>query len=736
MKIPRCMLCLVLFFTAFSAAALAQAPFTLEQILSSPFPDGLVASSSGRIAWFVNAKGVRNIWIADGPDYASPTAARQVTHYTEDDGQAIASLRITADGKTLVYVRGSEASGEGVIANPGSMATALKQRVWAVSAEGGDPRSLGEMGCTDEGCEDVQLSPDGKWAVWAAKKQLWLAAVAVYQPLPHKSKYLIYRDKNPPPAVEITQLRGNNQQPKWSPDGMSIAFVSDRGDHSWIAVRDVSSTDPPHFTQLGTGSAHYLAPTTSRDSSPRWSPDGKHVAFLRQPGTTRDDAMIPILPQPWAIWVSDVGTDEGKEIWHSGTADNDSFPGLTADGSFFWTADDRIVFASEQDGQNHLYAIPAAGGQATLLTPGAFDVEQATLSRDRRSVIYTSNQDDIERRHIWRVAAAGGTPQAVTKGESAEWSPVEAGTADKSQIVCLGSTATTPAMPLAISASGERAMIAASTLPQDFPKTLVTPQTVTFPSEDGLTIHGQLFSPPAGKSNGAGIIFTHGGPIRQMMPAFHYFGYYHNAYAMNQYLASRGYTVLSVNYRLGIMYGRAFREVKDGGWRGSSEYKDVIAGAHYLQKVPGIDAKKIGLWGGSYGGLLTALGLARNSDIFAAGVDFHGVHDWSAYVGAELRPDRPAAPDAKEARELARKSSPVADANHWTSPVLFIHGDDDRNVEFSQTVDLAERLRRRGGVVFEELIFPDEIHDFLLHKSWIKAYGATAEFFDRKLLGR
>jgi dipeptidyl aminopeptidase/acylaminoacyl peptidase len=215
-----------------------------------------------------------------------------------------------------------------------------------------------------------------------------------------------------------------------------------------------------------------------------------------------------------------------------------------------------------------------------------------------------------------------------------------------------------------------------------------------------------------------------------MMLGFHYMDYYHNAYAMNQYLATQGYVVLSVNYRLGIMYGRAFREPANACWRGASEYKDIVAGARYLQSLPIVDTKKIGLWGGSYGGFLTALGLARNSDLFAAGVDLHGVHDWSVFL--PRWDNRPAAPDAKEAEKLAFESSPDAAIATWKSPVLLIQGDDDRNVPFGQTVDLAQRLRE-AHLRYEELVFPDEIHGFLMWKSWIRAYAATAEFFDRTL---
>jgi dipeptidyl aminopeptidase/acylaminoacyl peptidase len=278
-------------------------------------------------------------------------------------------------------------------------------------------------------------------------------------------------------------------------------------------------------------------------------------------------------------------------------------------------------------------------------------------------------------------------------------------------------------------------MIAKQTLPSDFPSAaLVTPQQVVFRSEDGLTLHGQLFLPRNLQEKVPGLVFVHGGPIRQMVLGFHYMDYYHNAYAKNQYLASRGYAVLSVNYRLGVMYGRAFREAPNSVWRGASEYKDVVAAGQYLQSLPEVDGHKIGLWGGSYGGFLTAMGLARDSTLFKAGVDYHGVHDWSVFLterpyfgNLALKP-----PDQEAAVKLAWESSPDAYMSTWTSPVLLIHGDDDRNVPFTQTVDLVQRLRAQH-VGFEEMIFPDEIHGFLMWKTWIKAYGATADFFDRTL---
>jgi dipeptidyl aminopeptidase/acylaminoacyl peptidase len=252
------------------------------------------------------------------------------------------------------------------------------------------------------------------------------------------------------------------------------------------------------------------------------------------------------------------------------------------------------------------------------------------------------------------------------------------------------------------------------------------PQPVTFHSGDGLEIHSQLFLPrnlKPGEKRPA-LIFLHGGPMRQMLLGWHYMYYYANAYAMNQYLANRGYVVLAINYRSGIGYGRAFREALNRAGRGASEYQDVVAAGKYLQSRGDVDAKHVGLWGGSYGGYLTALGLGRNSDVFAAGADFHGVHDWPAdnWEGKHIPPDLV---------KLAHESSPVSTVSTWKSPVLFIHADDDRNVMFSQTVDLVARLRAQG-VSIEQLVLPDEVHDFLLNRNWLKAYQATSDFFDRQ----
>src|SRR4029077_13640786 len=260
--------------------------------------------------------------------------------------------------------------------------------------------------------------------------------------------------------------------------------------------------------------------------------------------------------------------------------------------------------------------------------------------------------------------------------------------------------------------------------PADFPaNAMVTPQQVILSAVDGMQIHAQLFL-PRNAGDGArhpALCFFHGGSRRQMLLGWHYMFYYSNAYAMNQYLASRGYIVLAVNYRSGIGYGMEFREALDYGAAGASEFNDVEGAGLYLRTRADVDPARIGLWGGSYGGYLTALGLARASNLFAAGVDFHGVHDWSTRIVGN--------PDVAR---TAFESSPMASVRTWRSPVLLIHGYDDRNVNFNETITMANALRQQG-VYFEQLILPDEIHGFLRHASWLRGYHAAVDFFKRKL---
>lgn len=349
-----------------------------------------------------------------------------------------------------------------------------------------------------------------------------------------------------------------------------------------------------------------------------------------------------------------------------------------------------------------------------------------TLGPDRRRIVLASNQGDIDRLHVWTgEAASGRAVAAVPHDDGIEAYP---DVAPDGTIFALRSEAIRQLAPVVLR-DGGWVSLAPAAMPASFPaRDMVVPQSVTFAAKDGLTVHGQLFLPP-GRVSGRrpAIMFFHGGPSRQMLTGFHYMSAYSYMYGLNEYFASKGYVVLSVNYRGGIGYGLEYREAKDFGPGGGSEANDILGAVSYLRGRDDVDARHVGIWGGSYGGLMTALGLARASDAIAVGVDYAGVYDWAsmlAVLGAPIE-------DAK-AKAIAIASSPVATIDRWRSPVLVVHADDDRNVPVQQSTQLIQDLEAHG-VEHDTILMPNEVHDLTRYASWMQLFDATDRYLARYL---
>lgn len=691
--------------------------FTVDQILGFPSPDNLVASPVGStIAWTFNERGVRNIYTASGPGFE----AHRVTAYTQDDGLELTQLAFSHDGKTIVYVRAGDhgnTRGDQPAPNPDGLPVQPKIQIWSVPATGGTPKLIGDG-------DEPSLAPDSDRVVFIRNQnqshQVWIAPL----------------DGSKQPQ-QLFYARGNSGSLAWSPDGKTLAFVSNRTDHSFIGLY---TQDQP---------VRFIAPSTSRDTQPVWSIDGKKIAFLRQPGnggTPRSP--LARVDTPWSVMVAEVpsATAESipaKAVVTSGESPIDPIVQNPGGIGIHWAADDTLVFMSYRDGFPHLYSLqhPGSNSQPRLLTHGSFMVEQFVLTPDRRSIVFSANTgpdpSDIDRRHLYALSLQGTPQHALTSGTGIEWSPVVTA---NGQVAFLNSSAQRPPAAAVVPGIGGGAQIniASNLLSKDYPSSeLATPELVSFRASDGVEAHGQLFKSTAGPARRPAVVYIHGGGPRQMLLGFHNRWEYANDYAANEYLVSRGFIVLSVDYRLSVGYGQAFQFADNTGPRGAEEYRDILAAGKYLQSRSEVDPNRIGVWGASLGGYLTALALARNSDVFAAGVDVHGVEDRLPAVNTTtlahaIVGDGITEADLKKAMQVEFESSPIAAIKTWKSPVLLIHGDDDRTVEFHQTVDIKQRLLERG-VKVEEIVLPDDVHDSLLWRNWKTSITAMADFFEKTL---
>ncbi len=658
----------------------------LEQFLSAPTESGFTSSKDGKnIAWVINDRGKRNIVVKTGTDFP-----RFVTDYPADDGQEISQLAFSPNGLKILFVRGGATNRAGQNPNPASLADGADQAIYF--------KDIGNKSAPAKivsGNSPIFFR-DGLKFLFSKRGQIFESTLEI--------------NAEPRP---LFLARGYNSRPIFSPNGNDVLFTSDRGDHSFVGVYSLISK-----------AIRWVAPDVTQDQLPVWSPDGKSIAFIRMPGTKIGELENFTTGTPFSLMVAEIESGILKSIWKSPGLDGGFAQNYSAN-PIAWTSTNRILFHSEHTGWNHVFSINPDGSDLKDITPADGEVESFVVDPTGQNIYFDGNREDINRRHIWKSSVMNANPTAVTVGESIEMYPTFAG----NELYCLRSSFNAPKQVARIDESKKLAVPV-------FPQKLVTfnaslfvkPEAVTFKATDGTLIHGQLFINRTIATKRPGVVYMHGGPTRQMLLGFHYSDYYSNCYAFNQLLANQGYAVLSVNFRNGIGYGRDFRMTKNQGPRGATEYQDVVAAAKYLQGLAEVDPTKIGLWGGSYGGYLTAMGLARNPEIFKAGVDLHGVHDWS-FDGQDATNSWGL---LKSESELARKSSPVSDLSKWVAPVLMVHGDDDRNVNFQQTVDLVEKLRAKN-VAVELLVLPDEVHGFLRYDSWSRIFTASKDFFDRNL---
>lgn len=771
----------VLIAAVLVGAALAARPFaatqttprpTIEQFLGAASPTEVVAAAKAdRIAWVSYEKGRRNVFTAAAPAFAPV----KLTNYPNDDGVDLTDVTISADGSTVAFVRGSAPNREGWNANPSSDPDGGDQAIWAAHVA-----TPGVSWRVTAGTNPI-LSPDGRHVLQTRDGQIYRVRIS---PTPATTEM----DRGEKPFIASW---GTNSNPVFSPDGSKIAFVSTRVDHGFIGVYDVAtrkvnyvapsvdfdtnpmwSADSKRIvfvrrpgTPFGQQS-HQGGGGLGLPGGPAYQPNqggpgrgggGRGGGGAVAGGQTQNNIPPSAMQIPgmmfatfkgghnYSIWTADASTGAASETWHPVTGDRfTTLPALQLAGEY-------VIFSGNAGGGggrgrgrgqgaagaapdewDRFYSLhytdPAAKPVQIISTDGI--IEDATswvISQDGTTFYYSTNAGDIDRRHIWAVPVPGGTPRQVTTGTGIETHP--APLASGKTLATLSATWNMPQSIGLWSLSTGSGQASPSAQKVAFPVTRpgfpmdahVEPQSViTEPADKAFKIHNQLFLPKdikPGEKRPA-MVFVHGGPVRQMLLGYHYRYVYHQFYGINEWLASQGYVVLSVNYRAGVGYGNSFRRAPNVAPNGIAELQDVVAGAEYLRTRSDVDPARIGIYGLSYGGLLTAQALARHSDLFAAGVDYAGVH----LYGSSLDPE-----------SNTYKASAISQIDKWKSPVLIVQGDDDRNVNFAQTVGLVQLLRQRD--IYHELIVqPDDVHDSLRHDRWIE-WLERMDTFLQKFLG-
>jgi dipeptidyl aminopeptidase/acylaminoacyl peptidase len=487
------------------------------------------------------------------------------------------------------------------------------------------------------------------------------------------------------------------------------------------------ASPPPQRTELNTGTGSeridsQTRPPKDRDvqlSQLQWSEDGNHAVLMGRAADNKDR------------WVMLLDPSTGKTKVLATVHDDDWVDGP---GAFVlgWLPDNaHVYFESERDGWAHLYSVSIDGGESKQLTSGPFEVSDVRLSADKTKFYFTSSEGSVFQRHLFSMPVNGGARAQITglPGQNqVEISPDETMLADvrsysnkPPELYLIANT------PMDEKASSTLKPVTTSPIPEFFRNDWIDPRLVSFKARDGATVWGRLYLPSNYKGGGPAVLFVHGAGYLQNV--HRWWSSYYREYMFNHLLMERGFVVFDIDYRGSSGYGRDWRT---GIYRhmGGKDLTDHVDAVNYLVKEHGVDPKRVGLYGGSYGGFITLMAMFTQPDVFAAGAALRPVTDWAHYNNPYTAnilnlPQSDA--------EAYKQSSPIYFANGLKGALLICHGMVDTNVNFQDTVRLVEKLIELRKTDWEVAPYPVEDHGFEREESWADEYKRILKLFTDNL---
>jgi len=709
-------------FVLFAAGLLSAQELSLDRIFSRPYLWGTWPS---QIAWAHKSHQLGFLWNAHGGAfrdlYTYNADTRKLTRLTDLAGlkdpindseteldihrrdylpppAGLTAFDLSADGSEVVF--------------------SYRGDLFVVPTSGEPVRRLTKTKAAET---NPQFAPDGSRIAFIQSGQLFVMAVA--------GGFIEQRTDIKAPAA----LNGFH----WSPDGKYLSYLVQPKPSRTMPLPSYSGQfvtapafprnvagDQPEGTQIYVVESSGDAPARQMEIDhkafparpPAWSPDAKKLIVISQSANYKSQD----------VSVVDVVSGKSKVVFHQ---TDDRWVEIADAG---WDQQSsRLWFTSDQSGFQHLYFVNQDGSNIRQLTKGDWEVHNDTFSHSPqwidRFLYFSSTQKSPAERQFYRIDVDGAsTPELLSEKEGLNigWVSEDG---DKRAVMEADSL-----HPLDLFVDGER--VTNSPLREFYKYHWAETRYLTYPSpKDHKPVAARLLLPagynpddPAQTPRPA-IVYIHGSGYATSV--LKQWGSYQDMrFAFNNYLVSRGYVILEMDYRGSTGYGRDWRSGVYLNMAGP-DLDDVLGGVDYLRSLKNIDMAHIGIWGWSYGGFMTSAAMFKAPAVFKAGAAFSGVYDWLNY-NAGYTDERLTAPS--ENPEAFRRSSPIHFSGQLQNHLLVLHGIADNNVLFQDAVQLSEKLIHEGKP-FEESFYPEENHAYVRDESFKDAFGRTAAFFDRYL---